>query len=568
MTGGGGGGPCATGLSFCNSRCVSTSVDENNCGGCGISCGSSQACNSGTCQNNPTDCRQTPCLAGFYCDLANGQCRSGCSANTQCPMPGTCNMSSRTCECASGNRMCGGACVADTSTESCGSTCIKCEKANATPACTNDQCVYTCNQGFNRCGSDCFAEDDITHCGTSCTACPAPPTNGSAECALLPSGTGGGGGGGGTSTRQCAVVCNPGFFKCASGCCRANAIAAGGDTTCALVSGTVKCWGATEGTLIPTDITGIDAGVTSIAMGAGHACAIRSDGRVMCWGGNDYGQLGDGTGTYRPDPVFISGSTTFTSLTAGNWFTCGVTSTGGASCWGHNVYGELGIGTFSPTQCTSGQCNFYDVPYQVSGLTTGVARVDGAWGHACAQKLDGSLWCWGRNLFSQLGVATPGQLATPRNTVTSGVVQLSVGGDTTCFIQGGSPQCLGSNLWGELGAGLPFNTESDVPVNISLSGITALFGGKGDVHCATTASGLSCWGHNDFGQVGDGSKMNRATPVPVAVPSTVTSVATGDDHTCALTVEGAVYCWGSNVSGQLGDGTRMERLTPTVVSGR
>lgn len=570
MSGGGGGGPCATGLSFCSSRCVSTTTDETNCGGCGISCTSSQACSGGTCVNNPADCRQTSCLGGFYCDLSSGICRAGCTAHAQCPMPGTCDMSSRTCQCASGNRLCGGNCVAETSTDSCGPTCIKCEKANATPACTNGQCVYTCNSGFNRCGADCYADDDVTHCGTSCTACPSSPANGMAECALLPSGTGGGGGGGGGNlTRQCDYACNPGFFKCAAGCCRASAIAAGGDTTCALVAGAVKCWGARPSSLTPTDIGGIDAGVTAVAMGAAHSCALRSDGRVMCWGGNDDGQLGDGTGTYRSSPVFVSTSSTFTSITAGNWFTCGVTSTGGASCWGDNVYGELGIGTFSPSSCTVGQCHFYDVPYPVSGLTSGVLRVDGAWGHACALKMDGSLSCWGRNVFSQLGVTTPNAIATPRTTVAANVLQLAVGGDTTCFLQGGSAQCIGANLWGQLGAGLPFSTtRSEVPVSVMATSTTALFGGKGDVHCAVTSSGFQCWGHNEFGQVGDGSKMDRASPVAVTVPSTVTSVVTGDDHTCALTLEGAVYCWGSNDNGQLGDGTRMERLTPNVVSGR
>jgi alpha-tubulin suppressor-like RCC1 family protein len=144
------------------------------------------------------------------------------------------------------------------------------------------------------------------------------------------------------------------------------AIATGGFHTCALTaSGGVKCWGANwygqlgDGTItqrtMPVDVSGLSSGVVAIAAGYYHTCALTAGGGVKCWGRNSYGQLGDETMTSRNTPVDVSGlSSGVTAIAAGGEHTCALAAGGGVKCWGWNVHGQLGIGEFgcSPTPVT------------------------------------------------------------------------------------------------------------------------------------------------------------------------------------------------------------------------
>ena len=127
---------------------------------------------------------------------------------------------------------------------------------------------------------------------------------------------------------------------------------------------------------------------------------------------------------------------------------------------------------------------------------------------------------------------------------------------------------LGQQLCGQLGDGTSTQRVTPTPVSRLGSGVAAL--AVGGYHtCALTTGGAStCWGDNQYGQLGDGTRTQRVTPTPViGLDSGVAGVAAGYSHTCAVTTGGGVLCWGYNQYGQLGDGTTTQRVTPTPVSG-
>jgi alpha-tubulin suppressor-like RCC1 family protein len=351
------------------------------------------------------------------------------------------------------------------------------------------------------------------------------------------------------------------------------AIAAGLDHTCALTTGGgVKCWGHNghgqlgDGTSTerhtPVDVSGLASSVTALVAGSDHTCALTTGDGVKCWGGNDYGQLGDGTGAERHTPVNVSGLTSGSgAIAAGFYHTCALTTGGGLKCWGYNEHGQLGDGT--TTQRST--------PVDVSGLTSGVTALAAGYSHTCALTSDGGGKCWGGNGSGQLGDGTTTQRSTPVDVsgLASDITALAAGWRHTCALTtSGGAKCWGANWPGQLGDGT--NSDRSTPVDVSglSSGVTAVASGSEHTCALTSDGGVKCWGYNGLGQLGDGTTTNRSTPVNVSgLSSGVTAIAAGSSHTCARTSGGGVKCWGDNGHGQLGDGTTTQRSTPVDVSG-
>jgi len=377
-------------------------------------------------------------------------------------------------------------------------------------------------------------------------------------------------------------------------------IAAGSDRTCAITDdGTVKSWGSNSYVHLkyepgsdrstPGDIPGFGSGVTAIASGKEHNCALTASGAVKCWGNNASGQLGDETtkDRYAPNDIPSLGSGN-KAIAAGEYHTCALTQSGAVKCWGRNNYRQLGDGTITHRNIPSGvsglrsgvaavdarkdhTVNYRNIPSDVSGLSSGVTAIAAGKDHTCALTQSGAVKCWGHNNYRQLGDGTYDNRSTLVDVsgLSFGITAIAAGTDHTCALtQSGAVKCWGRNDFGQLGDGTYDNRSTLVDVSGLSSGVTAIVAAEYHT-CALTQSGaVKCWGRNNYGQIGDGTHNRSSTPVGVSgLNSGITAIAAGADHTCALTQSGAVKCWGRNTHLQLGNGTYNRSNTPVDVLG-
>ena len=247
------------------------------------------------------------------------------------------------------------------------------------------------------------------------------------------------------------------------------AIAAGGAHACGLTSaGAVECWGDNrygqlgDGTKIrrasPVAVSGLSGGVIAVTAGGGHTCALTTAGAVKCWGENDYGQLGDGTNANRAVPAPVSGLTSgVTAIAAGGQHTCALTRRGAVRCWGRNLAGQLGDGT-TKTRTR---------PTALSELARGVAAVAAGRNHTCALMRAGGVRCWGDNGSGQLGDGKKADRRLPAKVsrLARGVAAIAAGGSHTCaLMNGGHVYCMGQNGHGQLGDGTKKQRRTRVAV--------------------------------------------------------------------------------------------------------
>ena len=350
-----------------------------------------------------------------------------------------------------------------------------------------------------------------------------------------------------------------------------DAVAAGGEHTCAISAGELWCWGANEsgqlgdGTrddratpALVEPPTGTALPWFAVSAGGSHTCAVIS-ATMFCFGNNSYRQLGDGTKDDRLVPTPVAGpadegapaadplvAAPWTAVSAGAYHTCGIRG-GEVWCWGYNLAGQIGDGSHVSRA----------VPTRVIVAGEGEAGAapaddedpNGSWDivaaggyHTCAQRQDG-LWCWGQNLVGQLGLGGGGNRNTPAR-VPEGLIwtALSAGFHHTCGVADGELWCWGRNTHGRLGDG--------TDANLNLPTRTGLLAEPAALDAGTL----------DAGALDAGSPANApaASSAPVADAPVWAAVAAGDYHTCAI-VDGGLRCAGFNDYGSLGDGTRRER---------
>ena len=355
------------------------------------------------------------------------------------------------------------------------------------------------------------------------------------------------------------------------GCCAVDVLEAGGYHTCALLSiGSLKCWGynaygavgdgTTDSRSSAIQVSGMAEGVTAVSCGRYHNCAVMDTGGAKCWGRNYYGAIGDGFTTDRTTPVDVSGLTSGVAIvSAGGWHSCAILEAGGVRCWGANGYGQLGNGSLVNSA----------TPVSVSGISSGVLDICLGGAHTCALMNGGGIKCWGYNSSGQVGDGTLTQRTTPIDVtgLSSDAVAIACGRWHTCaLLDTGAMVCWGGNSEGQIGDGSTTDRTTPVGVTGLSSGVLAISTSEFTHTCALLdGGGMKCWGDNQTGQLGDGSTDDSTEPVDVTgMASDVYAISAGGYHTCALDDTRVAHCWGANTVGQLGDGTMIQKETPVV----
>ncbi|MCC7537830.1 MAG: hypothetical protein IT379_16520 [Deltaproteobacteria bacterium] len=485
--------------------------------------------------------------------------------------------------------------------------------ANTTIECRDGVCeVAGCHGSYEDCnrratdGCETDVSIDPRHCGACGVACPEMPgvtacAAGLCTCAgALPAVCGGVCVDTATSSVHCGacgVVCSiAAGFSCIEG-------------TCACPEGRVDCGGACRDTRRDVDACGrcgvacavgqtCEDGVCTgrlvgLTVGDRHACALRSNGRVVCWGANDVGQLGDGSLAPSTRPREVGTLEDVTQVVASASHTCARTRDGEIFCWGDGdgvIEPGVDIGPQTlPVRVTAA------LPSSLTDLdvgTGGIATTDGSvvvrWDagtddssialvnvqldlgarHGCVlETRPGPVSCWGDNEVGQLGRGSfepANDLAAARTVGIGNASWLAAGGTATCaVIDDGRVRCWGA------GRHTPSRVDERADGGlIELQGVVGVTTTSGHA-CAWRAAGtVVCWGIDDSGQLGRGGPgAGTSWAEPVVDLTSATLLEAGGASTCALARGGEAYCWGANDEGQIGDGTTTQRSRPTLVVG-
>ena len=302
-----------------------------------------------------------------------------------------------------------------------------------------------------------------------------------------------------------------------------------------------------------------------LSAGLSHTAYVDEHGTLWTWGSNQEGQLGaetQETGVDREgNQVAVSGTSLAVledvrSVAAGGDFTVALKTDGTLWAWGGNDYGQLGNGTVvSAAQ-----------PVQVLDQVTAVSAGDY---HVAAIRADGTLWTWGDNLYGQLGDGTRDSVSAPHQVLTDVRFAVMGDYYAAAISTDGTLYTWGSNLDGQLGTGGLGDTTDEgtgamlqlTPTAVSLpAAVSDVAVGAGHTAAILSDGTLWTWGRNDTMQLGlteAGAQVWEPGQVVELVPAQ--AVSAGTDQTVCLLTDGEVQAWGSPAMGQLGSGTPQEK---------
>lgn len=289
--------------------------------------------------------------------------------------------------------------------------------------------------------------------------------------------------------------------------------------------------------------------VLHMAAGGAHALAIKPDGTLWSWGDNSVGQLGTGRPESSRRPVPVARPAGARGIAAGASHSLAVWDDGSVWAWGRGTEGQLGNGSAQDS----------NVPVRVN--ISGATWIAAGRGHSLA-VVAGRVWSWGSNSRSQLGTGVPGQDSTPREVPgVSGIVAVAAGNTHSLALgSDGSVWAWGNGSGGQLGTG----DSQDRASPVRLTGLPPAAGiaARGDNSVVVARDGtVWTWGAGTFFSTGN---PNGGTGVPWQVPGVqgIVEVAAGSLHMLTRDNAGRVLAWGYGGPGQLGDGRRMDSASP------
>ncbi|MFH0888442.1 MAG: tetratricopeptide repeat protein [Planctomycetota bacterium] len=297
-------------------------------------------------------------------------------------------------------------------------------------------------------------------------------------------------------------------------------------------------------------------GWLSLTLGGAHGVGVKTDGTLWSWGLNQSGQLGDGTNTSRNKPGQIGKDINWLSIVAGSSHTLALKSDGSLWAWGANEYGQLGDGTTKNRNS----------PIRI-GTDTTWSVINCGLNHSIALKINGTLWTWGKNGYGALGDGTwehknvPIQIGIDTNWAI-----IAGGSELTAVLKtDGTLWTWGCSLFGQLGDGLP-NHNRNRPMQIGTdTDWAAMVSNNASITALKKNGTIWTWGNNNFGQLGDGTWIDRNVPVQMGIDTDWAMIQAGGGNFMALKSDGSLWAWGANGSGQLGIGTKTNKNIPTQV---
>ena len=377
------------------------------------------------------------------------------------------------------------------------------------------------------------------------------------------------------------------------------------------------CWGAGDAgqlgrgnlisTKVPTSAVSIGSDSTNgpflqirqMTSGRNSFCALTVARQLYCWG-RVAGQSTIVNSSATSQPIVDPRQQVLPAwVSTGEEHYCVLDLSGLGFCTGTDFAGQLGDGTFTSPSVGTFPFIVPQPPASQHYSTIQSGRM-----HSCGFLRFGTSalpvnnqvpQCWGLNLNGQVGNATktnqnaPGVVSLPAGAPTAfDSTSLALGDGHTCVLSNaGAAWCWGSNGFGQLGkvAVTPASTASDTVMQAVLmpAGVTFVKLYAGEYHTcgiAAVTGAAYCWGRNDYGQLGDGTRINQPMPVPVGGGLAFRSLSLGELFSCGVVASlgtpgqqssspGTIYCWGDNVFGQLGNGVAINNapaLAPTRVS--
>jgi len=315
--------------------------------------------------------------------------------------------------------------------------------------------------------------------------------------------------------------------------------------------------GTTGGIKSPRRVIGL-TDVVFIAVGEGHSLAIKQDKTLWAWGANYCGSLGIGSMVDKNIPVQVNTMAGIRKVAAGTHNNLALRDDGTVFAWGLNHYGQLGDGT---------TVNRHS-PVQVQGISN-IINISAREAHNLAIEQNGVIWTWGSNLDRQLGEGTEAIRSSVPVQVQNiaGVKEIAAGGNFSMALKNDETVwCWGSNMYYELGSERIFYSKTPVQV-VGLTGITAIDAGYGFGLALRSDKTVWGWGANYDGQLGDNSTRSRGRPMQVDLLTDVKIISAGGFHSMAVKQDGTLWVWGDNRFGQLGMPNLARSLVPIEFNG-